>query len=71
MLGLIAVVFGSGMITEYKFHLASQVWEEKKQVAKAQKGQSEIIKFHQEASNVKKDKCFDAPIPADLNKLLR
>lgn len=69
-----ASVFGGGMLTEYKFHLASQTLVAEAQTKKAQEGQNNIIKFNQEADKAyakSNDKCLTSTVPADVQRLLK
>lgn len=69
---IVTIIFSSGMLTEYKFHLASETLSAEKQVVKAQKGQADIIKFNQDVRNADvKDPCFTTKLPDSINKLLR
>ncbi len=73
-LAIIAAIFSAGMVTEYKFHLAGEVAGLKTQIEKAQKGQNNIIEFHQKIEKVYvkvKDDCLNANVPDDVQQLLK
>lgn len=72
IVGTIVIIFLSGVLTEYKWHLAGETKIAYKQVDKAQAGQANIIKFNQQVSALNaKDKCLDTPVPIGLNSLLK
>lgn len=74
VLGIITIIFTSGMCTEYKFHLASLEKQEQKQVVKAQEGQNKIIEFNQQIKKIYvkvNAPCITTTMPDDVISVLK
>lgn len=65
---------GIGMYLDHEFQLASQVIAAYQQVNAAQAGETALIKDTQTLNKDirdAKDPCLGAPVPGNINKLLR
>jgi len=71
IIGYTVFVFGLSWHIHNKFEDAAKVKTVTKELGKSHKAQNDIVKFNQDLRKAKTDACFNAPMPADVVRLLQ